>query len=93
MRRYGRVDELFRLEYKPEPAVQHFRFGRLPARYVRVLTPKTRAHKKLSSDPINPSVSYCGYAAAACSTNADCDYGTIKSSALLPAPMSLTQVE
>ncbi|GAA6042644.1 hypothetical protein JCM8097_008264 [Rhodosporidiobolus ruineniae] len=27
-------------------------------------------------DPINPTVSYCGYAKATCSSNDDCDYGS-----------------
>ncbi|GAA6006243.1 hypothetical protein JCM10207_000574 [Rhodosporidiobolus poonsookiae] len=27
-------------------------------------------------DPINPSVSYCGYAKATCTTSTDCDYGS-----------------
>ncbi|ORY90684.1 hypothetical protein BCR35DRAFT_349630 [Leucosporidium creatinivorum] len=27
-------------------------------------------------DPINPTISYCGYASAACTTGDDCDYGS-----------------
>ncbi|GAA6048211.1 hypothetical protein JCM3770_003713 [Rhodotorula araucariae] len=27
-------------------------------------------------DPVNPSVSYCGYAHAACTSNSQCDYGS-----------------
>ncbi|SCZ92484.1 BZ3500_MvSof-1268-A1-R1_Chr5-2g07902 [Microbotryum saponariae] len=34
------------------------------------------ATAKCVPDPLNPSVSYCGYARAGCRKDADCDYGT-----------------
>lgn len=35
----------------------------------------TRLLSERSTDPINTSMSYCGYAHAACTTGTDCDYG------------------
>ncbi|SCV72525.1 BQ2448_4062 [Microbotryum intermedium] len=38
------------------------------------------ATAKCLPDPLNPSVSYCGYGRAGCRKDADCDYGTCGSS-------------